>query len=137
MNTESNKTKFQDIDPEIQAYVDGVLSGTETAGEAIILACKRFKEWFDREDFWFDNDKVNKVIDFIGHLKHFEDQFAGKPFILLGWQKWVVANIFGWYRAEDHDKRVIRNVFLLISRKNGKTALSAAIMLAAMIVDGV
>jgi len=57
--------------------------------------------------------------------------------VLRPWQKWIVANIFGWYRADDHNKRVIRNVFLLISRKNGKTALSAAIMLAAMMVDGV
>jgi len=70
MNT---KVKFTDIDPEIQEYVNDILSGREVSGEAIRLACKRFKDWFDREDFWFDNDKVNKVIDFIGHLKHFED----------------------------------------------------------------
>ena len=57
----------------MQKYVNDVLSGEEVAGEAIRLACKRFKSWFDREDFWFDNEKVNKVIDFIGHLKHFED----------------------------------------------------------------
>lgn len=128
---------FNGINEEVQKYVNDVLSGEEVAGEAIRLACKRFKSWFDREEFWFDNDKVNKVIDFIAHLKHFEDEYNGQPFLLLPWQKWIIANIFGWYRAEDHNKRVIRNVFLLISRKNGKTALSAAIMLAAMIVDGV
>lgn len=129
-------TKFEDIDPEIQKYVLDVITGKETACENIRLACKRFLSWFDRDDFWFDNDKVNKVIDFISHMKHFKDEWAGQPFILLPWQKWVVANIFGWYRENDHTKRVIRNVFLLISRKNGKTALAAAIMLAAMIVDG-
>ena len=47
----------------------------------------------------------------------------------------MVANIFGWYKTDDRNKRVIRNVFLLISRKNGKTALAAAIMLAAMMID--
>ena len=70
-------TKFTDIDPEIQTYVMNVINGEETACENICLACKRFLSWFDRDDFWFDNDKVNKVIDFIGHLKHFEDIWAG------------------------------------------------------------
>lgn len=128
---------FNLIDKDIQDYVNNVLSGNETACEAIRLACQRFKDWFSRDEYWFDNEKVNKVIDFISHLKHFEDIWAGQPFILLPWQKWVIANIFGWYRADDHDKRIIRNVFLLISRKNGKTALAAAIMLASLIVDGV
>jgi phage terminase large subunit-like protein len=82
-------------------------------------------------------EKYDKVIDFISHLKHFEDQYAGQPFILLPWQRWIVSNVFCWHQPDDHTKRVIRNVFLLISRKNGKTALSAAIMLASMIVDGV
>ena len=93
---------FTEINPDVQKYVNDVLSGEEVAGEAIRLACKRFKSWFDREDFWFDNEKVNKVIDFIGHLKHFEDEYNGQPFLLLPWQKWIIANIFGWYRAEDH-----------------------------------
>ena len=109
-------TKFDNIDPQIQKYVNDVLSGEEIAGEAIRLACKRYKDWFNK--YYFDIEKYNKVVDFIGHLKHFEDVWAGYSFDLLPWQRWVISNIFCWYQKDDHTKRVVRNVFLLISRNN-------------------
>lgn len=119
-------------------YAEDVVAGRVTAGQHIILACQRYLSWFQRPELYFDADRIERIENFLRHIKHFEGEFNGKSFYdtLLDWQVFVLCNIFGWYRADDHSKRVIRNVFLLISRKNGKSALSAAIMLADMIVGG-
>ena len=125
------------LDKDVKTYIDGVLSGDEIAGEAIYLACKRFKDWYESDKYIYNHEKVNKVFDFIQHLKHFEDVWAGEQFILLPWQKFIVAGIFGFYQHYDPTKRVIRNVLMMISRKSGKTALAAAIILATMVCDDV
>lgn len=68
-------------------------------------------------------------------MKHFEGHYANKPFILLPFQRFIIANIFGWYYKNEPEKRVTEEVLLFISRKNAKTAISAAILLADMIVS--
>jgi phage terminase large subunit-like protein len=77
---------------------------------------------------------MNHIEDFIGHMKHFEGSFNKKPFILLDFQRFVLASIFGWYYVDDPEKRVVEEVLLFIARKNAKTALSAAIILADMCI---
>jgi phage terminase large subunit-like protein len=67
-------------------------------------------------------------------MKHSTGQHKGKSFILLPWQSWCVANIFGWKYCDTH-LRVINNVFIMISRKAGKTAFAAALGLCAAIAD--
>ena len=66
------------LDKDVKTYIDGVLSGDEIAGEAIYLACKRFKDWYESDKYIYNHEKVNKVFDFIQHLKHFEDVWAGE-----------------------------------------------------------
>lgn len=117
-------------------YAKDVVAGKIIVNQYILLACQRYLNWFSRTDIFFDIDKFNKIVDFIYRLRHFEGPHAKKPFKLLNWQVWCIANIFSWYYTDDPTKRVIRDVFLLISRKNGKTTLAAAIMLADMIIGG-
>lgn len=128
---------YKDLPEEFLQYPKDVLSGKIIAGEALRLACKRYLDWFDREDLYFDYQKADKIQRFIQSMKHFEDAFAGKQFILMDWQKFLIYNIFCWYKDKDRTKRVIRYVFMLIARKNSKTATSAAIALASMVVDGI
>jgi len=73
-------------------------------------------------------DKVDQVIAFIGTLEHFMGRHSGKPFILEGWQTFIVANIYGFY-IKKTNKRRFQNVYLEIARKNGKTALICALAL--------
>lgn len=68
-------------------------------------------------------------------MKHFEGQFNGVPFTLLPWQRFVLASIFGFYYTDDPEKRLTEYVVLFVARKNAKTALSAAILLAEMCVN--
>ena len=115
-------------------YAYDVLDGTVIACENIKLACKRFLSWFERDDYWFDYEKVDKMIKFIYLLKHVEGDHKGKHFELLDWQAFVVSNIYGWKRVKDN-LRVTTEAFIFVSRKNGKTALAAALALCQLIAD--
>ena len=131
--------KYHEKDPEynIRGYIDymnGVLDGTIVANEYITLACKRMKEWFSRDDIYFDVDDVDSRINFIWKLKHTQSPWTGKHFRLLPWQQFCIANIYGWKFNESHI-RVTKNVFIMISRKNGKSSLAAALALCNVICD--
>jgi phage terminase large subunit-like protein len=123
------------VDQKWLEYAQGVLSGQIVAGKYIQLACQRYIDWFTRDDIFFDSDRMERIETFIGHMKHFEGTFAGKPFILLPFQRWVIASIFAWYYMDDPEKRVVEEVMLFIARKNAKTALASAIILADMCVN--
>ncbi len=116
-------------------YAYDVINGKEVACKMIRLACERFISWYSRDDIEFNYDDVDKKIAMVAKFKLSEDPFTGQPFILLPYQQWIFANIFGWYYTGTN-KRVTRNALLLMARKQGKTQLAAAIMLAAIICDG-
>lgn len=116
-------------------YAKDVIEGVIPACEAIKLACKRYLSWFDRDDIYFDEADVEKKIKFIYLMRHSTGQHNGKHFKLLPWQSWCVANIFGFKYIDTH-LRVINNVFIMISRKAGKTAFAAALGLCCAIADG-
>jgi len=61
-------------------------------------------------------------------LQHVKGAKARTPFLLERWQKAVVGNLFGWKRPDG--TRRYRECFLFVPRKNGKTALIAALLLA-------
>ena len=124
------------MDYKWRQYPEDVLAGKIPAGKYIRLACERYLDWMDnRKDIFFDEPRMDRIENFIGHMKHFEGRFNGKPFILLPWQRWVIASIFGFYYTDDPEKRVVEYVVLFLARKNAKTALSAAILLAEMCVN--
>lgn len=116
-------------------YPTKVLNNEITSCKYIKLACERFLNWFKRDDIEFREDKVDKVINFISKLKHYTGKHNGKPFILQEWQKFIVANIFGWYYIGTN-KRVTKKVYIEVARKNGKSALISAIALYCLIADG-
>lgn len=116
-------------------YVDGVLSGDIVAGRKIRLAVERFEKMRGRDDIWFDEETVDKAIDFISIIHHFLGASAGKPFILEPWQEWMVAYILG-IKWKESGYRVIRDVYFQVGRKAGKTGIAAAIALYMLIADG-
>lgn len=115
-------------------YAQQVLSGEIVACEAIRLACKRFLDWFERDDIYFDYDDVDQKIRFVSKMKHSTGIYNKQPFVLLPWQAWCFASIFGW-KYTDTGLRVTENVLMFMSRKNGKTSFAAAIALVCAICD--
>ena len=115
-------------------YAYDIIEGREVAGKLIRLACERFLSWFDRDDIFFNYEDVDAKIRFISKFKLTESPFTGQPFNLLPYQQWIFANIFGFFYTGT-DNRVIRNVLLLMARKQGKTQLAAALLLATLVMD--
>ena len=115
-------------------YAQDVVEGRIVACESIKLACKRYISWFDRDDIEFDYDDVDKKIDLVRKMKHSKGIHARTNFELLPWQQFAFAGIFGW-KWKDSGYRVIKKALLFVARKNGKTALAAALALCCAIAD--
>ena len=73
-----------------------------------------------------DPDRAAQVIGFIQCLTIPSGIGAGQPFTLRPWQRRFIEDI---YSPHVGGKRVVRRAILSMARKNGKTALIAAIAL--------
>lgn len=116
-------------------YPLDVLNGKYVVCENIKLACQRFQNDLQRDDIYLNEKVVDKAIKFIGILKHFKGKSSGQFFKLQPWQAWIVANIVGWYR-KDTGYRRFTSSYIEVSRKNGKSALAAALCMYFLIADG-
>ena len=115
---------------EIEAYCDAVLSDAVVVGKLERAAVERYRrdcESAGSRGLYLDEDDLNLSIDFIQILKHSTGEFAGQNFLLGPFQKFVVGNLFGWKRREDHLRR-FREAFISMGRGNGKSPFTAAIV---------
>lgn len=122
------------LDKKYTNYADNVINGEIVACEYVKLACSRYMNLLKRKDVYFKPEKADKVINFISKLKHFTGSHNGKPFILQEWQKFIIYSIYGFYKKDG--TRLVRNAYIEVARKNGKTALVAAMCLYHLIADG-
>lgn len=100
-------------------------------------AVERYYSLLEREDIVFKPHFVDRVINFVGILKHYTGRHAGKPFVLLPWQQFAIASIYGFYKKENgEENRLVSSVYIEMARKNGKSALAAALCLYHLIGDG-
>lgn len=119
-------------------YADDVRSGKVIAGKFIKQAVERYYRLFERKDIVFKPHLVERVIGFVGILKHYTGRHAGKPFVLLPWQQFAVACIYGFYKVDENgdESRLVSSVYIEMARKNGKSAFAAALCLYHLIGDG-
>ncbi|WP_129648467.1 terminase large subunit [Bacteroides salyersiae] len=115
-------------------YIEDVLNNKVIACKSIKLACNRFLSFLEKDEYYFDDAAVQRVINFISLIRHYLGKHNGKPFILQPWQTLIIASVYGFRHKKD-DTRVCRNAFILMARKNGKSALCAALSLYHLIAD--
>lgn len=115
-------------------YAEDVTEGKIVCGDNIRLACRRFLNDLKRPELDFREAVVDRAIGFISTLKHFAGKSSGKNFILEDWQQFIIANIVGFYWSSG--ERRFTSSYIEVSRKNGKTALAAALCLYYLIADG-
>lgn len=123
-------------------YARDIVGGRIPAGKSVRLQCQRFLDDLKRhrqEDFpyRFDSRKAGRVCKFIEKLPHSKGKWARskQKLRLEPWQVWILACTFGWVRKEDGLRR-FRVLFVVVPRKNGKSALSAGVGLYMLCADG-
>lgn len=85
---------------------------------------------------WFDHRAAQVACDFFPrYLRHTEAEWYNKPFVLAPWQEHdIIRPVFGWKREDG--TRLIRQVYIEIPRKNGKTEFAAGVSILALTADG-
>ena len=115
-----NKTNW------ILTYYQKVKNGSIVVGRWIVLVLEHIVNGLQEKRFFYDQKKANEVIDWIEeHCFHTEGPLAPSPLKLELWEKAFIASIYGIVDAEGY--RQFREVVLIVSRKNGKSLLAAAI----------
>ena len=122
-------------DNYILAYYQGIKDGSICVGRWVRLIYERLVRGIESGEYIFDQKKANNAVDWIEeHCFHTEGELAPQNLILALWQKAFVSAVFGIV-GED-GRRVFREVFLCIGRKNGKSLLAAAIAKYIWWIDG-
>lgn len=119
---------------DITTYPWDVIEGKIIACELVKLACQRFVDFLHRDDMFFDFDDVEKKIHITESLKHFKGEYAGQPFLLEPFQKFVYCAVYGMKWKKNHH-RVTRTVILSMGRKGGKSSLISAMAINALLEE--
>ncbi|QIJ61411.1 terminase TerL endonuclease subunit [Streptomyces sp. JB150] len=88
----------------------------------------------------FDPDRVDKVIKAFSLLRHTQGQWAGQPLRPDPWQvAYILAPVFGWVRWDDDADayvRIVRELYVDVPRKNGKSTLAGGLAIYMTCADG-
>jgi phage terminase large subunit-like protein len=88
----------------------------------------------------FSASKVDTVLRALGLLRHTQGQWAGTPLRPAPWQvAYVLAPVFGWVRWDEDAAtyvRVVRDLYVDVPRKNGKSTLAGGIAIYMCCADG-
>ena len=91
-------------------------------------------------DVRFDPERVDKVLKAFGMLRHTKGKWAGQPLKPDPWQvAYILAPVFGWIRYDEDAERwvrVIRELYVDIPRKNGKSTILGGIAVYMTAADG-
>ena len=132
------KGKYAD---EVLGYVRGVVDGSIIAGEDRVLGCRRFLDMLDDSHFDVRTRDADFVIGIIeSSFRHRQGEkldgtpLRNTPFLLESWQKYVIYGmLIFWYAGTQ--ERVVKEAFIFIPRKNGKTILVSALAWALSILQ--
>jgi len=121
----------------VAKYMADVLSGKRIAGRLEIAAVKRQKNDLKRarnREFRFDERLADQACSFFPLLKHTTGEWAGEPFELKPFQRFIVWCLFGWVRVSDGMRR-FKQAFIELARGNGKSPFAAALILLVFAFD--
>lgn len=119
----------------IYAYYQGIRNGSIVVGKWIKLLYEIIVHGIEQKRYYFDQKKANKSIKFIETFcHHSEGPLAPGTIKLELWQKAMLSIMFGI--LDKNGRRQFREVFLVVSRKNGKSLFASAIAIYEFFVDG-
>src|SRR6185295_20406577 len=113
----------------VSAYARGVVAGRIVAGPYVRAACRRHLADLKRRDWrWrFSLVAAQRTFDFFAKVLRLNGgEFEGAPFVLTGWQAFVVGSLFGWIEPATRERR-FRVAYVEAGKGNGKSPLAAGI----------
>ena len=117
----------------IREYWKDICEGRAIVGYYVRRQVELLIADLENPNLQIDFAESEKRIRFIEReCRHSEAPFAGKPFLLMTWQKAVIEAIFAIKIYNDEVGRYVRKyqeVLLVVARKNGKTPSASAISL--------
>lgn len=120
------------------AYAEAVACGEIVAGPDVRNACKRhlrdLREGHKRGLYYDPEQAAHKIQFFEEVLKLNGGKFEGKPFILKGWQAFIVGSLHGWRLADG--MRRFRTAYIETGKGSGKSPLAAGLGLDMLAADG-
>ena len=125
---------------EVIRYAKDVVAGKHRAG-GNIRECQRFLRWIQRDDIELRSAKPDLVINVIASfMVHNQGEdlnghsLVNQPLELQAWQKFCIYNAVGWY-YKGTDERVVKEVYIFVPRKNGKTVMVAGLAFALGVLE--
>ena len=122
----------------IRAYFGGILANDVIACEKMRKVARIVIDELENGSadgrFHYDEAIASKHINFIEGYCRLPSGRLGAPFRLELFQRAILAVIYGF--VDDQGYRQYREVFWVMGRKNGKTALASAIELDLLVNDG-
>lgn len=122
----------------VRQYVRAIRAGTVTVSQPVRQVYERLDaEAADKScPYRFSAKLGDHAIRFIETFcRHYEGEHAGQLVKLELWEKAFIQTLFGWVDKKTRLRR-FREFFLLVARKNGKSFLSACIMVYMLVADG-
>lgn len=118
----------------LEEYYQKCKSGEIIVGRELMIELDRLTEDLDNPRYIYDTSDADIRIDFIENcVKLTKSPFYGQPMKLLLFQKAFISALYGFKMADSKQDRFKKTLFL-ISRKNGKTELVAALVLSELVL---
>lgn len=138
------KKKGKTILPTWFSYASDIITGKSVSCPYAILAAERFYRDLlsceTRSDWRFNQDNAINVTRFAKNYCVWPTgEFAGKPVVFAPWQKFAIANVFGFEKYNAKREKWLRRfniVFIEVPRKNGKTTFLSVLGLYMLTFDG-
>jgi phage terminase large subunit-like protein len=127
----------------VLAYANSVLAGDTIAGPHVRAACARHLR-----DLAAAADKGQRFNDELARqaIAFFEEvlclnggEFEGRPFLLQGWQAFIIGSLFGWQRFDETSQQWLRRfrvAYIETGKGSGKSPLAAGIGIKGLCADG-
>jgi phage terminase large subunit-like protein len=112
-------------------YAERLVGDRSLASFHARLAAERFLRDLDQAQkggrWRFDHAKASRAMLFAATMPNIKGPEAGKPIRLMDWQKFALANIFGF--VDETGTRRYRQGVIYVPKGNGKTTISAPLAL--------
>lgn len=122
-------------DNYILKYYQGIKNESIIVGSWIKLIYEYIVNGLNSGAFKFNKKKADAAIEWIEkHCRHTEGELAPGLMKLELWQKALISCVFGI--VDEKDKRIFREIVLVVARKNGKSLFASAIANYVFFLDG-